>query len=91
MNIFNKIKLVLIKWLLPDMLNNVNSLVTFNNEEQMKLFREFLDKFGLSHNCYVCNKQVISSWDNKYSDYLGRVFCSHKCIDNLKDIKGNKK
>jgi len=57
----------------------------FDPEVQRGEMREFLAKFRLTHECYVCKKQVVAGWDKKYSDWKGRVFCSHECIDTNTD------
>ncbi len=47
-------------------------------------FTQRIARFSIVH-CYKCNKGVIGGRDAVYSNWEGKKFCSHKCIDKNKE------
>lgn len=40
-----------------------------------------------SYSCYACQKDLISGKDAIYTNFEGKKFCSHECIDKNKESK----
>lgn len=81
MNIRNRIK----NWIVNLICDTYPTIPKIDYSEVEKMLDEKLSEYNMNGACYHCYKAIIGHRAGYYKNFEGKLFCSHKCIDENND------